>query len=107
MMRRHLGVGVVHRRLLETGLGDAGPEIVADDLPQHTANPRQRVHVGASPVRQRLAPGCLGVDEARGAEHDDESARRLDLASRLTGAVGVVLAPRPVDAGLFNADGGE
>ena len=82
VVRRHVGVGAVHRRLVEAGLGDPGLEVVADNLPRHAAERGQRVDVGADPVRQRLAPGGLGVDEARCAEHGDEDLGTLDLAGR-------------------------
>ena len=75
-------VGAVHRRLEEAGLGDPGLEVVADDLARHSAEGRQRVDMRGNPVRQRLARGGFGVDEARGAEHGDEDLGTLDLAGR-------------------------
>jgi hypothetical protein len=38
--------------------------------------------MGADPVRQRLAPACLGIGVVRGAEHPDEDLGGPDLAGR-------------------------
>jgi hypothetical protein len=64
VMRRHVGVGAVHRRFVEAGLGDPGLEVVADDLPRYPAERGQRVDMRADPVGERLAGGGFGVDEA-------------------------------------------
>ena len=103
VVRRHVGIGPVHRRLVEAGLGDAGLQIVADDLPRHTAEERQDVHMHGDPVRQRLAPGRLRVDQAGGAQHRDEDLRPARLAGRpvehlhgVTGEVDEQLLPRDV-----------
>jgi hypothetical protein len=82
VVRRHVGIGAVHRRLVETGLGDPGLEVVADNLPWHPTDGVQCVDMGADPVRQRLTCGGFGVDEARCAEHGDEDFGTMDLAGR-------------------------
>ncbi len=55
VVRRHVGVGAVDRRLVEAGLGDPGPQVVADDLPRHAAEGGQRVD-----VRARSSPAASG-----------------------------------------------
>ena len=78
VVRRHLAIGPVHRRLVEAGAGDARLEIVADQLTRHAAEIAERPHMRADPVRQPLAPGRAGKGEARRAEHRDKD-RRLAL----------------------------
>jgi hypothetical protein len=58
------------------------PKNWTDDLARHAAHRRQRIGVDRNPVRQRLAPGRLGVNEAGGAPHGDEDLRRPHLSGR-------------------------
>ena len=80
VVRRHVGVSSVNRWLVKAGLGDPGLEVVADNLPRHTADGVQCVDMRADPVGQRLARCGLGIDEARCTQHGDEDLGTLDLA---------------------------
>ena len=82
VVRGQVGVGPVHQRLVEAGAGDPGLQVVADDLPRHAAEERQHVHMYGDPVRQRLAPDRLGVDETGGAQDRDEDLRAAYLPGR-------------------------
>ena len=82
VVRRHVGVGAIDQRLVEAGARDPGLQVVADDLPRHAAEERQQVHMYSDPVRQRLAPDRLGVDETGGAQDRDEDLRAAYLPGR-------------------------
>ncbi len=45
VVRRHLGIGAVDRRLVKARLGDAGAQIVGDDHSLYTAEKRERARV--------------------------------------------------------------
>ena len=79
-MRRHLGVGAIDLRLVETGLDDGGPGVVRHDEFGDAADRLEGAHVGVDPVRERLRPGRLGEGEARRPQHRDEDLRHADLA---------------------------
>lgn len=75
VVRRHLGIGPVHHRLVEAGAGDPGLEIVADQQLRHAAEVGEGTDVAANPVRQCLTPDSAGVGEARRPEHGHEDLR--------------------------------
>ena len=80
-MPRHVGVGPVHQRLVETGARNAGAQVVAHDLLRNAIEECEGIGVCADPIRQRLAPNRLGVRVAGSAKHRDEDFR----PARLTG----------------------
>ncbi len=90
----HVLVGPADPRLVAAGCGDAGLEVVADDLARDAAEAGKGAHVAADPVRQRLRPACLGVGEVGRAQHGDEDLRCPDLArggvDHLGGLPGIV-----------------
>jgi hypothetical protein len=79
-MPRHVGIGPVDHRLVKAGLGDPGLQIVADRLAGGAAEIGEGADMRGDPVRQLLAPGRLGVGEARGAQDGDKNLHRDDLA---------------------------
>ena len=94
VMGGEIGIGAVDRRLEEAGLGDAGFEIVRDDLRRHAAEERQSPAMGCRPVGQRLCQCRLGIGVAGGAEHGDEhlgcmhfAGQAVDEGDRLAGIV--------------------
>ena len=72
VMGRHHAVAAVDLGVVERGLVDAALQVVRHDQARHAAEEAEHTHVRPDPVGQRLAPGRLGVGEARGAEHGDE-----------------------------------
>ena len=72
VMRRHLGIGPVDRRLVEAGFDHGRLGIVGHDQLRHAADRLESPRVGADPVRQPLRPGRLGIGEVGRAEHGDE-----------------------------------
>src|ERR1700760_5534 len=54
VVRRHLRVCSVDRRLVEAGLGDTRFQIVADELRRDTAEEREGAHMRADPIDQAL-----------------------------------------------------
>ena len=82
VMRRHLGIGAIDLRIVETGLDDRGLGIVRHEQMRNAADRLERVDVGVDPVGQRLRPARLRKGEARRAEHGDEDLRLADLAGQ-------------------------
>jgi len=82
-MRRHLGVGSIDLRIVETSLDNSGLGIVRHQQMRNAArSPRGRGHGRRS---SRAAPCVqLGVrkSEARRAEHGDEDLRLADFAGQ-------------------------
>ena len=76
VMRRHLGVGSIDLRLVETGLDHGGLGVVRHQQMRHAADHLEGADMGADPVGQRLRPARLGKGEVRRAEHGDEDLRR-------------------------------
>ena len=79
-MGGHLLVGAVDPRFVPAGGGDAGLEIVADELGGGTAIEGESVDVTADPVGQSLGPAGLGVGVVGGAQGRDEDLGWADLA---------------------------
>ena len=94
VMGRHAGIGAVDLGIVQTGLDDAGLEIVRHDLRRHPAEVGEGAAVRANPVGQRLRPGRLGVGVAGGAQGGDEDLGRADLAGKavdhLEGGAGII-----------------
>lgn len=78
VVRGQVGVGPVDLRLIETGPGHPGLEIVGHELARHAAEERQRSGVAGNSVRHRLGPGRFDVGVVRGIEHTDEDLRLTD-----------------------------
>jgi hypothetical protein len=78
----HLLVAAVDSRLVAASGGDAGLEVVADQLPRGAAEEAEGVDVTADPVRQTLAPADLRIGQAGGAEHGHENLGCPHLAGR-------------------------
>ena len=94
VMRSEIGIGAIDRRFVEARLGDAGFEIVRDDLRRDTAEETKGALVGTTPVRQRLCQGCLGISIAGGSQHGDKQLAGVHFAgssvnelNRLTGII--------------------
>ncbi len=82
----HVLVGPADARLVAAGRGDAGLEVVADDLARDTTEAGKGAHVAADPVRQRLRPARLRVGEVGRAQHGHEDLGLPDLlAGRVPG----------------------
>jgi hypothetical protein len=60
-MRRHLGIGSVDLRLVETCLDDGDLGIVRNDKARNAANRCKGARVGADPIAEGLRPGRLRV----------------------------------------------
>src|SRR6202051_4919991 len=50
VVMRHLGIGAVHRRLVEAGFRHARLQVVENDLPRDAAEKSERPHVRADPI---------------------------------------------------------
>ena len=90
VMRRHLGIGAVDRRLVEARLDDRSLRVVGDNQPGNPADRLERSGVGADPIVQRLGPVRLGVSEVRGTHDGDKDLRPSGLAGQplmITGTV--------------------
>ncbi len=94
VVRRHLLVGAVDPGLIAAGGGDAGLEVVADQLPRGTAEEAEGVDVTTDPVRQALAPADLSIGQTGRAQHGDKdlccpdlTGRRIDHRQGLPGEV--------------------
>ena len=81
-MRRHLGVGAVDLRIVETGLDDGGLGIVRHEQMRNAADRLEGMDMGVDPVGQRLRPARMRESEARRAEHGDEDLRLTDFAGQ-------------------------
>jgi hypothetical protein len=65
-------VGAVDLRIVEGRLFDPALEVVGHHQARHAAQEVEQAHMGADPVRQRLAPRRLGAGEAGSAQHRHE-----------------------------------
>jgi hypothetical protein len=75
VMRRHVGVGAIDERIIETGLDDGGLGIVRHEKMRHAADRLEGAHMGVDPIGERLRPACPGEREARRAKHGDKDLR--------------------------------
>ena len=82
VVRRHLGIGAVHRRLVEARPGDARAQVVGNDLRADAAKECERAHVRADPIDQPLREGGFRVGVIGCAEHGDEQLADAHLAGR-------------------------
>ena len=80
VMRRHLGVGSIDLRIVETGLDHSGLGIVRHQQMRNAADRLHGADMGVNPVRQRLRPARMREREARRAKHGDEYLRHADFA---------------------------
>jgi hypothetical protein len=78
-MRRHLGIGSVDLRLVQTGLDDGDLGVIGNDETRHAAGCKG-ARVGTNPIAKRLRPGRLDVGEVRGAHDRDEDLCLAHLA---------------------------
>jgi hypothetical protein len=78
-MRRHLGVGPIDLRLVETGFDDGNFGIVRHQQFGYAAERCEGSGMGADPVGQRLGPARLGIGEVGSAQDRDRNLRRADL----------------------------
>ena len=81
-MRRHLGVGSIDLRIVETSLDDGGLGIVRHEQMRNAADHLEGTDMGVDPVGQRLRPARMRKSEARRAEHGDEDLRLADFAGQ-------------------------
>ncbi len=107
VMRRHLGVGAVHLRVVEAGLDDGGLGVVRHDQLGHAADRFERAHMGVDPVGQRLRPARVREGEARRAQHGDENLRLAHFAGQPVDhdrhAVAGVIDEQPLARGVASA----
>jgi len=105
VMRRHVGIGSVDRRIIETGFGYARLEIVRNHLRGHAAEECEGADVGRNPIRQLLRParldigvigGGIGLDTAVGQTAFENGAR-----------AGFAPGDREGDEGLVDQQGGD
>jgi len=82
VMRRHLGVGSVDLRLVQTGLDNSDLGIVGYDKARHTADRCKGAGVRADPIGKPLRPGRLDVGEVRRAHDGDEDLRFARLSGQ-------------------------
>ena len=82
VMRRHLGVGSIDLRIVETGLDDGRLGIVRHEQMRNAADRLEGTDMGVDPVGQRLRPARMRKSEARRAEHGDEDLRLADFAGQ-------------------------
>ena len=82
VMRRHLGVGSIDLRIVETSLDDGRLGIIRHVQMRNAADCREGMDMGVDPVGQRLRPARMRKSEARRAEHGDEDLRLADFAGQ-------------------------
>jgi len=82
VMRRHLGVGSIYLRIVETSLDNSGLGIVRHQQMRNAADHLEGADMGVDPVGQRLRPARVRKSEARRAEHGDEDLRLADFAGQ-------------------------
>ena len=80
VMRCHVLVGAADAGLIAARVGDAGLEVVADQLPGDAAEGGEGIDVAADPIRQPLAPTGLSVGQVGRPQGGDEDLRRPRLA---------------------------
>src|ERR1700722_13599229 len=68
VMRRHLGVGSVDLRLVQTGFDDGDLGIVRDEKTRHTANPCQGARVRAN-IPGDIIPEWWATSSRNGGRH--------------------------------------
>ena len=78
-MRRHLGVGSIDLRVVETSLDNSGLGIVEHQQMRNAADHLEGADMGVDPVGQRLRPARVRKIEARRAEHGDDDLRLADF----------------------------
>jgi hypothetical protein len=81
-MSRYLGVGPVHRGLIQACFDDGRLGVVRHDQMRAAADGFERRGVGADPVRQTLAPSGLGIGKAGRAHDGDEDLDGPSLAGQ-------------------------
>ena len=77
---RHIRVRTIDVRLVVTGLGDPGLQIVADYHCRHAAKELKGACMRADPVRKGLCPGGFGKRIRTGTQNRDKQLGREDLA---------------------------
>jgi hypothetical protein len=90
VMRRHLGIGSVDLRLVQTGLDDGDLGLIGNDETRHAADGCKGARVGTNPIAKRLRPGRLDVGEVRGAHDRDEDLCLAHLAGQPVDDTGTV-----------------
>src|SRR6202051_1126400 len=82
VMRRHLGVGSIDLRIVETSLDNSGFGIVRHEQMWNDADHLEGAAMGVDPVGHRLRPARERKSEARCAEPGDEDLRLADFAGQ-------------------------
>ena len=93
-MRRHLGVGSVDLRLVQTGFDDGDLGVVRDKKTRHTANRCEGARVRANPIGKCLRPGRLDIGEVR-RPHDGHWQQQSGVASNSVAIAVASSQPRP------------
>ena len=84
VMRRHLGVGSIDLRIVETSLDNSGLGIVRHEQMWNAADHLEGANMGVDLVGQRLRPARVRKSEARCAEHGDEDLRLAAVSKSRT-----------------------
>ena len=79
-MRRHVGVGAIDGRIIKTGPGYPGLEVVRHDLRCHAAKERKGPRVAGDPVWQLLRPAGLDIGVIGRAKRSHEELGSAHLA---------------------------
>jgi hypothetical protein len=79
---RHLGIGAIHRRLVEARLRNARPQIVGYDLRRDAAEKGECPYVRADPIDKALRKGRFRIGIAACAQHGDKQLAIAHLAGR-------------------------
>jgi hypothetical protein len=82
VMRRHVGIGAIDQRVIETGLDDRGLGVVRHQKVRRATDRPEGLHMGINPIDERLRPGRSRIGKARRAEHGDEDLRLADFSGQ-------------------------
>jgi hypothetical protein len=82
VVMRHLGIGAVHRRLVEARFRHARLQVVGNDLRRDAAKKSERPHVRADPIDKALRKSGFRIGVVGRAEHGDEQLTDVNLTGR-------------------------
>jgi hypothetical protein len=90
-MRRHLGVGSIDLRIVETSLDNSSLGIVRHEQMRNAADHLEGADMGVDPVGHRLRPARERKSEARRAEHGGAAQYMREFKERMKADYGIDL----------------
>ena len=81
-MRRHLSVGSIDLRIVETSLDDGRLGIIRHEQMRNAADHLEGTDMGVDPVGERLRPTRMRKSEARCAKYGDKDLHLVDFAGQ-------------------------